>query len=85
MYAANFKKNIHPFVIIFFSDLEECYALKIEFVNQIREEKKSKSIPLLFCKEKGQKIDCHKLRTNYRYDVEDFLDNFINNTKKEGI
>ena len=85
MYAASFKKNVYPILIIFFSDLEECYVIKMTDVVQFKAENKSKSIPLLFCKEKGLKIDCRKLQKNYRYNIEEFLDNFINNTKKEGL
>ena len=80
MYKASFKKNVYPMIIIFFSEIEECYVIPIEFVNQIREEKKSKSISLLFCKQFGFKIDCRKLQTNYRYNIEDFLENFIKTT-----
>lgn len=80
MYAASFKKNVYPILIIFFSDIEECYVIPIEFINQIREEKKSKSISLLFCKQFGFKINSRKLQKNYRYNVEEFLENFIKTT-----
>ena len=55
------------------------------FDNKNIDKKKMRTIEILCNYINCLKIDCHKLRTNYRYDVEDFLDNFINNTKKEGI
>lgn len=77
LYAASFKKNVHSVLIIFFSDLEECYVTPISLVNQIREENKTKSISLLSCREKCLKIQSRKLQTNYRYNVIDFLEEYI--------
>lgn len=68
------KKNVYPMLIIFFSDIEECYALNMASVNEFLDNFTSKSIPLLFCKEKGFKIDCRKKLTHYAYNVTDFLD-----------
>ena len=79
MYASSSKNNVYPMLIIFFSDIEECYAIPISLVDEIRKENKTKSISLLSCKEKGFKIDCRKLQTNYRYNVIEFLNNFIEN------
>ena len=79
------KKNVFPMLIIFFSDIEECYAIKMTDINEFKDNSKSKSIPLLFARQKGLKIDCRKLQTNYRYNVIDFLENYIKNIKKEGI
>lgn len=85
MYAASFKKNVYPIVIIFFSEIEECYALKMTDIIQFRNENKSKSISLLFAKEKGFKIDCRKKLTHYHFFIEEFLENFIKKEKKEGF
>lgn len=85
MYKASFKKNVFPIVIIFFSEIEEAYAIKMTDIIHLRDENISKSISLLFARQKGLKIDSRKLQTHYRFLVEDFLDNFIKNNKKEGI
>ena len=79
MYEASFKKNVHPIVIIFFSDISECYVVKMTDIIQIKGENKKKSISLSFAREKGFKIDCRKLQTHYRFFIEDFLENYIKN------
>lgn len=79
MYNASFKKNVYPMVIIFLSDIEECYVIQMRDVVKLRGENKTKSISLSFMREKGFKIDSRKLQTHYRFLVEEFLDNFIKN------
>ena len=79
MYEASFKKNVFPIVIIFFSDLEECFALKMTDIIELRSKNISKSISLLFVREKGVRIDCRKLQTHYRFEIQDFLENYIKN------
>lgn len=76
------KNNIYPMLIIFFSDEERCFALEICCINQITDFLDRKSIPLSFCEDNGLEIHCRKLRTNYRYNVEEFLDEFINSIEK---
>lgn len=76
MYEAGHKKNVYPFLIVFFSDINECYAVHIRDIWAYKSNAERKSIPLLFCKEKGFKIDSRLLRTNYKYEVRDFLDKF---------
>lgn len=85
MHKASFKKNVFPIVIIFFSDIEEAYALKMTDIIRLRDENISKSISLLFARQNGVKIDSRKLQTHYRFQVEEFLENFIKLQKKEGI
>lgn len=85
MYKASFKKNVFPILIIFFSDIEKCFAIKMTDIIQFKAEKKSKSISLSFANEKGFKIEPRKLQTHYRFEVINFLDKFIENEKKEGI
>lgn len=85
MYKASFKKNVFPMLIIFFSDVQECYAIKIIDVIRFKGENISKSISLSFIRQNGFKIDSRKLQTHYRFFVEDFLENFIRNIKKEGF
>lgn len=79
MYEASFKKNVFPIVIIFFSELEECYALKMTDIIELRSKNISKSISLLFAREKGFRVKSRKRQTHYRFEVEDFLENFIKN------
>lgn len=85
MYHASFKKNVFPLIIIFFSDLEEVYAIKTTDIIRFKDEKKSKSISLSFASQNGFKIDCRKLQTHHRFSVEEFLENFIESQKKEGV
>lgn len=85
MYNTSSKNYVYPIVIIFFSDISECYALKMTDIIEFRAKNISKSISLLFAKEKGFKIECRKLQTHYRFEIEEFLENFINYTKKEGF
>lgn len=78
MYEASFKKKVYPFVIIFFVDINECYAVKMTDIIRLRDENKTKSISLSFCIQHGLKINSRKLQTHYRFDVVNFLENFIN-------
>lgn len=84
MYEASFKEKVHPFVIIFFVDMNECYAVKMIDIIRLRGENKTKSISLSFCMQHGFKIDSRKLQTHYRFEVENFLEKYINLQKKEG-
>lgn len=70
------KKNVYPMLIIFFSDIEETYAIKMSDVNEFIGNFERKSIPLLFAREKGFKIDCRKKLTHYTFEVIDFLEKF---------
>jgi len=85
MDKANLKNNVFPMVIIYFSDIEECYALKISSIIALKNENKTKSISLPFARQNGFKINSRKLQTHSRFFVEDFLENFIENNKKESI
>ena len=73
---AGTKENVFPFLIIFFSDIGECYAVHIKELFNFRQLSDRKSVPLLFCQEKGFKINSRLLKTNYRYEVREFLDKF---------
>lgn len=77
MYSAGFKKNVYPFLIIFFSDINECYALHIRDILALKANLERKSIPLSYCQEKGFKIESRLLKTNYRYNIQQFLDIFL--------
>lgn len=77
MCFAGTKENVFPFLIVFFSDIEECYAIHIKEIFNLRLFSDRKSIPLSFCQEKGSKINSRLLKTNYRYDVKGFLDTLL--------
>ena len=76
MFNASKKQHVYPFIIIFFSEIEECYAINIKEITKFKMSTDRKSIPLEFCKEKGHKINLTKLITNYRFDILSFLNNF---------
>ena len=76
MFEASKKKNVLCLVFVFFSDIEECYVTSIQRIIEFRVNSDRKSIPLSFFQEHGFKIDCRKLKTNYRFDVQSFLDLF---------
>lgn len=82
MLKADNKNNVYPMLIIFFSDEERCFALGISCINQITDILDRKSIPLSFCEDNGVEIKCRKLKTNYRYEVEEFLNNYIKSIEK---
>lgn len=77
MCLAGAKENVLPFVITFFDDLGECYAIHIKYVFQFWLLSDRKSIPLSYFQENGFKIDSHLLKTNYRFDVQGFLDKYL--------
>lgn len=76
MFEASKKKNVYSLVFVFFSDIEECYVASIGSIIAFRCNSDRKSIPLSFFQEKGIKIDCRKLKSNYRFDIQKFLDLF---------
>ena len=75
MYAAGLKNNVYPLLIVFFSDISECYAIHIRDILAFRANSDRKSIPLSFCQEKGFKIQSQLLKTNYRFNIRELLDN----------
>lgn len=76
MFEASKKKNVYSLVFVFFSDIEECYVASIGSILAFKTNSDRKSIPLSFFQKHGFKIDCRKLKTNYRFDVQSFLDLF---------
>lgn len=73
MLHASEYNNVVPLLIVFFSDIERCFALHIVKVMKFIQESERKSIPLEYFEEQGTEIEVQKLRTNYRYNVEKFL------------
>lgn len=70
--------NIWCGFIVFFCDKEKCYSLNIDKFNYFIKHEKRKSIPLEFFEENGVEINITKLKVNYKYDIE----NWLNNLKK---
>ena len=76
MTEASKKLGVIPFLIVFFSDIERCFALRINTFNDFVENSDRKSIPLSFFEEKAIEIDVKKLKTNYKFDINSFLEEF---------
>lgn len=75
MIMANEKQGVIPMIIVFFIDAEKCYSLNIEYVDKFIKENDRKSIPIEYFEQYGIPIEVEKLRTNYRYNVEKWLQN----------
>ena len=74
MTEASCKQNVLPFLVVYFSDVERCFALPIQGYNLFVASFNRKSIPLDYFVTNGIEINVEKLRSNYRYDIETFLD-----------
>lgn len=76
MIDANKKTGVIPMLVVFFIDVEKCYSLNIEFVEKFIENNERKSIPINYFEEHGTEIEVTKLKTNYRYNIEKWLNQF---------
>lgn len=76
MFEASYYRKVLPFIIVFFSDIERCFALPIQKVVALKQEGSRKSIPLAYFEQQGIEIEVIKLRTNYRYNIEKFLEQY---------
>ena len=76
MFEASYYRKILPFIIVFFSDIERCFALPIQKVVALKQEGTRKSIPLEYFEKEGIEIETTKLRTNYKYNIEKFLEEY---------
>lgn len=70
--ASEYENIICGFVIDF-SELNECYFIKISQFNEFLKTADRVSIPIKYLRENGIKIDVRVLRTNKRYDIENLL------------
>lgn len=77
MYNANLKNSVYSMIIIFFSDINECYAINISDLIKFKDNSERKSISLSFLQENGFKIDSQQLKTNFRFKIKKFLDFYI--------
>ena len=73
MTEASKKIGVRPMLVVFFSDVEKCYALDIEDVNIFIKLCDRKSIPLEYFENNAKEIEVIKLRTNYKYNIEKWL------------
>ena len=73
MLEANNKTGVIPMLVVFFSDIERCFSLDIKYVEQFLINNDRKSIPLDYFEENGVEIEVFKLRTNYKYNIEEWL------------
>lgn len=76
MFEASSYRKILSFLIVFFSDIEKCFALDIQKVVALKQGGERKSIPLEFFEKEGIEIEVTKLRTNYRYNIEKWLNEY---------
>lgn len=76
MTEASKKLGVIPFLIVFFSDIERCFALRINTFNDFAKNNDRKSIPLSFFEEEAIEIGVKKLKTNYKFDINSFLEEF---------
>lgn len=73
MTEASKKIGVRPILIVFFSDIEKCYALDIDDVNNFIKSCDRKSIPIEYFENNAEEIEVIKLRTNYKYNIEKWL------------
>ena len=71
---ANEFAGVYSSLIVFFSDVERCFELPInEFFNFINDEER-KSIPISYFEQYGIEIEVDKLKTNYRFNINKWLE-----------
>lgn len=75
MVEASKKIDVIPLLVVFFSDIERCFSLRIEDVNNYIKTSGRKSIPLEYFEQTAIEIEVTKLRTNYKYNIEGWLNN----------
>ena len=75
MIEANKNQNVVPMLVVFFEDIEKCYSLDIEEVEKFINNSERKSIPIDYFEQYGVEIETIKLKTNYRYNIEKWLNN----------
>lgn len=75
LFNASFHKNIYCNIIVFFSDVERCFSLDIKDLKDYIDSETAKSIPIAYFEKYGKEIKVSKLRTNYRFDIESWLNN----------
>lgn len=74
---ASLKNDVLPFIIIYFSDVQQCFALSIENYQLFTHSFDRKSIPISFCQSNGIPIKVIPKRTSFSLDIESFIELFI--------
>lgn len=71
---ASMYKNIICGLVIDFSELNECYFIKINQFNEFINTSERASIPIDYLRNNAVKVGVRLLRTNKRYNVSDILE-----------
>ena len=66
---ASCKIRVSCYLVVFFCDVERCFALDINDLYYFLKNEDRKSIPITYFEEDGIEIPIKKLKTNYRYDL----------------
>ena len=77
MYEANKYHNVFCQFIIFLSDIERCFVLDIENFLFFMQDNDRKSIPLDYLETMGTEIEVKKLRTNYKFNIQKWLNEYF--------
>lgn len=73
------KSNVVSLLIVFFSDVERCFALESVLAQHFIELNERKSIPISYFEENAFELDVKKLQVNHRFGVMDLLKHHIKN------
>lgn len=74
--AAKFPFII-PALVIFFPDVERCFAVHINDWNNLVDASKKKSANIEEIEQAGFDVGVKKLKTNYRYDVQTMMNDLL--------
>lgn len=75
--AASKHPNVIAGLVVNFTDKESVYFMPIELAEKWYYNGVRKSIPIAEFKEKCIEIQTKKLKTNYRYDIQGFIDRVV--------
>lgn len=73
LFEANTFNGVSSYIIVFFSDVERCFALPIENFLSFRLYEDRKSIPIEYFEKFAMEIEVTKLKTNYRFNIAGWL------------
>lgn len=78
--AAKFSCII-PTLVVFFPDVERCFAVHIDDWNNLVDASKKKSANIAEIEQAGYEVGVIKLRTNYRLDVQNMMKKLLEDLK----
>ena len=64
-----YKLNCKPCLLINFEELEECYYMPIQLIDELIRKNERKSISIEECRLFGLRVESKKLRTNSKYNI----------------